>query len=730
MMDPGDPNIALAGTWFSGIFRTSNGGQYWSLTVFSPASALILVGTIVFAGTSYGILSSQDFGMTWTSVAPTTTPVRALAFSKDGRTLYAGLHDGTIMSSTDGGASWNTKFRFSSATIWSLAINSTSPTTVYTVAWVNSYTVQTLWSSTDGGGAWSQVPSAPVDIQYVATDPNKPGVIFAMGGYASSSKSTDGGKSFTNLNLNADVRGAIVTPQNGNVVLVASDQGIYETKDGGLTWTSLNGNLANSLLTAGSVSGDGRTFISAVQDYSPIVSFDGGSSWTISSTAYGEDGGALINPANSRYAYVFTISGLFTSTDGGNTFTLNSAIPPPGLGNVCPNQIAVDPSSPSNLLAATSGGLYKSPDYGQSFQLISLPSQTVTAVAGLGSTIYASTTNDFLYSIDGGATWASSGRGLASTPRIAIDPVNSSVVVIGTDAGLYRSTSGGRLFSLVQGIGVQTEVTPPCGGAPAVYFAKVGGQVALFAGTGNGFFESLDLGATWENLSFNMNATHEVTSVEYAGGNLYVSTYGQGFLEWPHFPGVPLQPRFPYASPTPTKVTLSWSAPSFDGGTQVIGYKVYRGDSSTGERLLASIGSQTSYTDSSVVSGTTYYYNVTASNAVGESEPVSLSVVVPLLTLTTTTTVTQTTTQTLTSTTTATSVSTVTITSTSTSTATSILVQTSTVTSNLTSTTTTAVYIPMPYSPSWVWLVIPAAAVVSGLVVYALGKRGRSGRQP
>jgi fibronectin type 3 domain-containing protein len=66
-------------------------------------------------------------------------------------------------------------------------------------------------------------------------------------------------------------------------------------------------------------------------------------------------------------------------------------------------------------------------------------------------------------------------------------------------------------------------------------------------------------------------------------------------------------------------VTLTWNAPTSDGGMQITGYNVYRGTSSGGEIFLVGLGNMTSYTDETTSYGTTYYYQVTAVNGVGES---------------------------------------------------------------------------------------------------------------
>jgi fibronectin type 3 domain-containing protein len=73
------------------------------------------------------------------------------------------------------------------------------------------------------------------------------------------------------------------------------------------------------------------------------------------------------------------------------------------------------------------------------------------------------------------------------------------------------------------------------------------------------------------------------------------------------------------------EVILTWAVPSSDGGASIIGYKLYRGGSSGGESLLATLGTVLTYIDSSVINGATYYYKVSALNSVGEG-PQSIEV--------------------------------------------------------------------------------------------------------
>jgi len=69
-------------------------------------------------------------------------------------------------------------------------------------------------------------------------------------------------------------------------------------------------------------------------------------------------------------------------------------------------------------------------------------------------------------------------------------------------------------------------------------------------------------------------------------------------------------------APFSHSVDLSWES----GGGQPVGYNVYRGTVSGGPYTMinTSLDSSTNYTDSTVVSGTTYYYVTTEVNAQGQ----------------------------------------------------------------------------------------------------------------
>src|SRR5262249_31409393 len=65
-------------------------------------------------------------------------------------------------------------------------------------------------------------------------------------------------------------------------------------------------------------------------------------------------------------------------------------------------------------------------------------------------------------------------------------------------------------------------------------------------------------------------------------------------------------------------VALAWSVPS-DGGSPITNYRVYRSTATGTETLLTTLGNVTTFNDTGLTNGITYFYKVSAVNAVGES---------------------------------------------------------------------------------------------------------------
>ena len=85
--------------------------------------------------------------------------------------------------------------------------------------------------------------------------------------------------------------------------------------------------------------------------------------------------------------------------------------------------------------------------------------------------------------------------------------------------------------------------------------------------------------------------------------------------------GAPTAPLGLTASAGNGSVSLSWSTPASNGGSAITGYNIYRGTSPGGETTTP-VGTGvtgTSFTDTGLTNGTTYYYTVAAVNSAGTS---------------------------------------------------------------------------------------------------------------
>ena len=82
---------------------------------------------------------------------------------------------------------------------------------------------------------------------------------------------------------------------------------------------------------------------------------------------------------------------------------------------------------------------------------------------------------------------------------------------------------------------------------------------------------------------------------------------------------VPSAPILTSATPGDAEVALAWTAPA-DGGAAITGYRVFRGTSPGEVSLLTDLGDVLTYIDTDCTNGVTYYYRVSAVNAIGEGQ--------------------------------------------------------------------------------------------------------------
>ncbi|MGQ0765857.1 MAG: WD40/YVTN/BNR-like repeat-containing protein [Gemmatimonadota bacterium] len=287
-----------------------------------------------------------------------------------------------------------------------------------------------LWKTTSNGATWIplfqdqgllsigdvEIPQTNPDLLWVGTgeSSNRQSVSWGSGVY----KSSDGGKTFAFMGLpnSKHINRILIDPRNHDVVFVAAtgplwgpggDRGVYKTTDGGRTWKQV-------------LKGDDDTGANdiAMSLADPNIMF--ASMYQRRRTACCMNGGG---PG----------SGLFKSTDGGETWTRISGngFPAAPLG-----RIAVDVyRQSSHIVYATvegpGGGGFGGGGGG-----------------GAGGGQPAPGVTGVYRSDDGGTTWR---RTSPVNPRpmyfsqINIDPVNPDRVYMG-GVGLHLSIDGGRRF--------------------------------------------------------------------------------------------------------------------------------------------------------------------------------------------------------------------------------------------------------------------------------------------
>jgi photosystem II stability/assembly factor-like uncharacterized protein len=366
--------------------------------------------------------ASHFSGLRWRSIGPPRSGyVSAPAgIPGDPTTYYAGMPEGGVWKTTNGGLTWRPVF--DDARVASV-------------------------------GAVAVAPSAP-DIVYVGTG-NQTGWAFTTG--KGVYKSTDAGKTWSNIGLAASsyIGGIVVHPRNPDVLLVAAlgpraavrapgtagggagaasqdpqppgERGVYLSKDGGRTWTRVlpadgpagasdvymdvtDPQIVFALLSAGAGPGAYR-------------SMDGGLTWKPLAGRGLPDGArissmAVPNGTRGRRLYAMAGTGgrggagrgLYRSDDGGETWTLGT-----------------------RQLASAGGKMYADPQHPDVVYL-------------MGTAIYRST--------DGGQHFAAFwGAPSGADPRyLWIDPTNSKRMFSGVDQGAAITVDGGETWTPYYGL--------------------------------------------------------------------------------------------------------------------------------------------------------------------------------------------------------------------------------------------------------------------------------------
>ncbi|MEO8189337.1 MAG: hypothetical protein ABI682_03265 [Acidobacteriota bacterium] len=378
-LDPLTPATVYAAL-YGGVYKSTNGGSSWTLTgLKSPVFRLAIPPSspsTLLAGSSDGVFKSIDGGNSWTRGSGISArDIRTVVIDPSSpSTLYAADYLNGMFKSTDGGVSWiaiNTGLFFGQ--IYALAIDPLSTATLY--AGIYNFLNGGVFKTINGGANWTRVTPDRREVGSVslAIDPVDPARIYAGDDDGSGSrgtslveKSTNGGQSWAGVivGTGGSVNAIAIDPSNTSIVYAATGAGVYKSTDAGLTWISVNTGLVK--LSIASLTIDPHTPTTLYAGGEGLYkSVNGGASWNSSNNGIGSGvvRGLSIDLSSPEKLYAATSgildgvpgSGVFRSENGGATWVpLNN-----GLPNVPVYSIAIDPSFPNRLLAATGSGVYE-----------------------------------------------------------------------------------------------------------------------------------------------------------------------------------------------------------------------------------------------------------------------------------------------------------------------------------------------------------------------------------
>ena len=330
-----------------------------------------------------------------------------------------------------------------------------------------------VFKSTDGGQSWASMTDKYFGgtIGAIAVVPSNPDIVYVGGGEAPIRgnvsygegvwKTTDAGKTWHSLGLKAtrQISRVRINPTNPDIVYVAAegnvwgptpDRGVYRTRDGGRTWTTIlfrNDSTGVSDL--------------AMDPNNPNVLY--AAFWQAGRTPW-----MLVSGGAG--------SGIFKTTDGGDTWTeitRNPGMPAGVLGNIAVTVSPVNSNRVFALIEADSGGVYRSND--------------------------------------AGATWThiNSDRALRQRAwyytKINADPKDSNVVYV-NNVSFMKSTDGGRKFSPVRGI--------PHGDSHDFWIAANDNH-RMIEGDDGGASVSADGGRTWTEEDYATAQFYHVTTTTH-----------------------------------------------------------------------------------------------------------------------------------------------------------------------------------------------------------------------
>jgi photosystem II stability/assembly factor-like uncharacterized protein len=642
---PDNPDWIWAGAAAGGVWKSDNAGRTWcslwrhqeslnvgSLAIDQKNPALIYCGTgeANLSADSYagvGIYRTTNGGDTWTLLArsrevgiPTRLGVIVIdpfdskhlriggIGAKESSPLAEDL--GGMYVSSDGGLNWYRESFVSTKNYWchSIVFHPTKPGVIF-ATFTEHGARSGIWFSEDGGRSWTQLTNrlpAPQDFgrTSLAISPSDPDVIYAFAECAHSARSDlllgvfrsvdggttwkeVGGKHFANEDHVSYGNTIVVHPQNPDHVLCGgvdlhlttnggrtwrkvtrwdarrgepnyahadhhclvmparaagrvydlNDGGVDVSKDGGVTWSNRSKGLAVTMYYDMDVAqSDGRHFGGGTQDNGTVETVRGRSD--DHREILDGDGGWMAydsGDATHKYASCYNMGISRWRAGGKRKADVSPRVSKVEAKSVWMAYITIDPSDPNTVFTGSTR-VWRTKNDGENWRPVSavLDGSPITAIEiapADSKRIYVGTENGgFFRSLDGGKTWSANLAG-ATLPGHAITRIDSTTK-LGLDILFVTVANFGHshVFRSKDG-GITWEDTDN-GQLPDVPHHAVvirpDAPETVYIGNDAGVFVSPDFGETWMNMTANLpNAMVVDLVLHEKDATLSAATYGR-----------------------------------------------------------------------------------------------------------------------------------------------------------------------------------------------------------
>jgi photosystem II stability/assembly factor-like uncharacterized protein len=377
-------------------------------------------------------------------------------------------------------------------------------------------------------------------------------------------------------------------------------------------WTSIGPDGGNVQALAVSPALPGWILAGVQQGYGLFTSADRGRSWEAATDAFGRSVRDVAIDAGGRAFYAATDRGLLKSLDGGSRWlALDSSPEVYTLVAAHPRKIAI-------VFAVREGVLLRSANGGVTRELVDGPegvAEIAFALAGRRTVVYAAAGNGLWRSTDDGRTWTDASPPFSVPPHVeavAVDPGNPRVLYIGLRQArrvLFKSLDGGATWRVSQrGLPAPAGMVPTVSELavdrtnPSIVYAVAGGELfrsvnggrdwsrpgprlpggtvnvleatgyGVLAGTPAGVLLSADRGLTWQFRIAGLTATSIVEmalqpqeparlyAADVASGIFKTSTGGRPWLRLGELASLPAPNQLLAVDPTDVNIVYAGAA--------------------------------------------------------------------------------------------------------------------------------------------------------------------------